>query len=128
MKFYTKEVEGQYVAYQKKRISTLRGLIAQVVLWGIFTSSLIYKQLGGLQGARIGIEIDGYKSSSQMFYELPLFWLLLLLIQFSVYYAASIPLLSKWQDYLERKEFERLKKTYEYQLKLKDETTSNSHC
>lgn len=128
MKFYTKEVEGKYVAYQKGRISTLRGLIAQVVLWGIFTSSLIYKQFGGLKGVRIGVEIDGYNSSMRMVYELSLFWLLLLVIQFSVYYAASIPLLSKWQDYLERKEFERLKKTYEYQLKLKDETTPNSHC
>lgn len=128
MKFYTKEVERKYIAYKKNRISTLRGLIAQGVLWGIFTSSLIYKQFGGLQGVRIGVEIDGYNSSIRMFYEVSLFWLFLLLLQLSVYYAESLPFLSKWQDYLERKEFERLKKTYEYQLKLKDETTSNSHC
>ena len=125
MNFYAKKVENQYIEYNRMRVRELRGLIAQLIIWGIFTSSMVYQQFGDLKGVHIGVELEGYKSSSRMFYELPLFWLVLLLIQFAFFYAESIPILSKWQDKLEQKEFERLKKTYEYQLKLKDEATSN---
>ena len=69
-------------------------------------------------------ELLGLKRSV---YWIPLCWLVLLIVQFIFYYAERIPVLSQWQDRLERKEFERLKNTYEYQLKVKDEITSHSH-
>ncbi len=127
MNFHTKNVEVQYLDYKRTRVRRFQGLIVQLILWAIFTTAMVYQEFGDLKGIRIGIEFDEDKSSARMFYELPLFWLILLLIQFAFFYAETIPFLSKWQDYLERREFERLKNTYEYQLKLKDETTSNCH-
>ncbi|MBB1138915.1 hypothetical protein [Myroides sp. WP-1] len=127
MDFYTKEVEQQYWRYKRKRIGYLKSLFIQVFAWVLFTGVMLYQQLVGFEDVVVGIHTATYKSSERMFYELPLFWLVLLLIQFVLYYAESLPFLSKWQDYLEQKEFERLKNTYEYQLKLKDEATSNCH-
>ncbi|MGG5506383.1 MULTISPECIES: hypothetical protein [unclassified Myroides] len=127
MNFYSKEVEQKYGRYKQQRRGDLKRLCIQVVLWLLFTAVMLYQQLFGFENVVIGIHTPTYKSSERMFYELPLFWFVLLLIQFAFFYAESLPFLSKWQDYLEQKEFERLKYTYEYQLKLKDETTSNCH-
>ena len=127
MDFYTKEVEQKYWNYKRKRRSYLKSLFIQVFAWLIFTGVMLYQQLVGFENVVIGIHTSTYKSSERMFYELPLCWLVLLVVQFLFYYAERIPFLSNWQDYLERKEFDRLKNTYEYQLKLKNEATSNYH-
>ena len=127
MDFYTKEVEQKYRNYKRKRVGYLYSLSIQVVVWLLFTGVMLYQQLVGFDQVVIGIHTPTYKSSERMFYELPLCWLVLLIVQFVFYYAERIPLLSQWQDRLERKEFERLKNTYEYQLKVKDEITSHSH-
>lgn len=127
MDFYTKEVEQKYLGYKRKRAGYLKSLFIQVAVWLLFTGVMLYQQLVGFEDLVIGIHTPTYKSSERMFYELPLCWLVLLIVQFIFYYAERIPVLSQWQDRLERKEFERLKNTYEYQLKVKDEITSHSH-
>ncbi|WP_413512244.1 hypothetical protein [Myroides odoratus] len=127
MGFYTKEVERKYYGYKRSRIRRLIGLWIHVFIWSLFTGLMAYQQYVGIEGGVIGIQADFYNSSERMFYELPLFWLPLILVQFVFYYAERLPILSKWQDRLEQKEFNRLKSTYEYQLKLKDEPTPNTH-
>ena len=127
MNFYTREVEQKYWNYKRKRINYRNSIWVQVVLCLVFTGVMAYQQFVGIEGVRIGIHSDTYKSSERMFYELPLCLFLLVVVQFIFYYAERIPFLSNWQDYLERKEFDRLKNTYEYQLKLKNEATSNYH-
>lgn len=127
MNFYTREVEQKYWNYKRKRINYRNSIWVQVVLCLVFTGVMAYQQFVGIEGVRIGIYSDTYKSSERMFYELPLCLFLLVVVQFIFYYAERIPFLSNWQDYLERKEFDRLKNTYEYQLKLKNEATSNYH-
>ncbi|WP_158960940.1 hypothetical protein [Myroides fluvii] len=127
MDFYSTEVEQKYGRYKQQRRNYLKRLFIQVAVWLLFTGVMLYQQLVGFADVLIGVHTPLYKSSERPFYELPLCWLLLIVIQFIFYYAEQIPYLSHWQDYLERKEFKRLKNTYEYQLKLKDETTSNYH-
>jgi len=125
MEFHTKEIETKYNNYKRKRIQKANGILFHILVWCLFTALMAYQQFVGIKGVQIGIHTDFYNSSERMFYELPLLWLTLILIQLLFHYAEYIPFLSIWQDRIERKEFNRLKNTYEYQLKLKDETTPN---
>lgn len=127
MKFYNKEVEKQYCSYRRKRLRSLIGLWIHVLIWIIFTGVMAYQQYVGFEGGQVGVQTNFYNSSERMFYEIPLFWLPLIVVSFCFYYAERLPILSKWQDKLEQKEFNRLKNTYEYQLKVKDEATSNNY-
>lgn len=127
MKFCSKEVEKQYCSYKRNRQKGLIGLWIHVLIWIIFTGVMAYQQYVGFENVQIGVQSNFYNSSERMFYELPLFWLPLIMVSFVFYYAEHLPILSKWQDKLEQKEFNRLKSTYEYQLKEKDETSANSY-
>ena len=128
MEFYTKEVEGKYINYLKMRLKSRRRIIFHFCIWLLCTGLMAYERYVGIAGVSfIGSKAGSYSSEERAFYELPLGWLLLIGVQFIFYYAEQLPWLAKWQDFLERKEFERLKFTYEYQLKEKNETRANSH-
>ncbi len=128
MEFYTKEVERKYVHYLKMRLKSRRRIAFHFCIWLLFTGLMAYERYVGIEGVSfIGIKAGSYSSVERPFYEVPLGWLLLIGVQFVFYYAEKLPCLAKWQDFLERKEFERLKFTYEYQLKEKNETRANSH-
>ena len=128
MEFYTKEVETKYLTYRRMRAKSKRRLLIHCCIWLFFTGIMAYEHYFGISGVSfIGIKAGSYSSAERPFYELPLCWLLLLLIQFGFYYAEHLPVVAKWQDLLERKEFKRLKQTYEYQLKEKNETSANSY-
>ncbi|MDR0227539.1 MAG: hypothetical protein LBI72_00505 [Flavobacteriaceae bacterium] len=107
-----------YKSYLRKRLNGKLGLFFNLTLWGLCTVMLIYHYYIGIANVKIGIQTSNYNTTDRFFYELPLAWLVMLIIQFAFYYAEVIPGLKVWQDRLERREFERLKKTYEYQIKL----------
>ena len=127
MKFTNKEVAHNYYLYQKSRLKQLYKLRINLFLWFVFTLFLIYQFYFGIKDLRIGIYTDIYNSSERIFYELPVLWLLIIIVKFTFFYADKIPLLAKWQDYLERKEFTRLKNSYEFQLKQQNEPPANSN-
>lgn len=128
MGFYTKEVENKYLNYLKMKRKARIGIILHFCVWLLVTGLLAYERYVGITGVSfIGIKAGSYSSADRPFYEVPLCWLLLIFVQLAFYYAEHLPLLAKWQDFLERKEFKRLKQTYEYQLKEKNETSANSY-
>ncbi|MDR2222949.1 MAG: hypothetical protein LBE34_09430 [Flavobacteriaceae bacterium] len=112
------EAIAAYKSFLRVRLKGRLGLFFNLTLWGLCTAVLCYHYFIGIAHVRIGIQTQNYNTADRFFYELPLAWLVMLIIQFSFYYAESIPGLKNWQDRLERREFERLKKTYEYQMKL----------
>lgn len=108
-------------AYKRFLRARLRGrlkMYISAVLLLAFTIVMWYQQYVGFEHGHVGIQLEGYRTSERMFYELPLIWLTILVVQILLYHAARIPGLRKWQDKLERKEFEQLKNSYEYQQKL----------
>lgn len=128
MEFYMKEVKGKYINYLKMRRKARIRIILHFCVWLFVTGLMAYEHYVGIEGVSfIGIKAGSYSSADRPFYEIPLCWLLLIFVQLAFYYAEYLPLLAKWQDFLERKEFERLKQTYEYQLKEKNETSANSY-
>ncbi len=127
MKFINKDVANNYFLYQKSRLKQLYRLRVGLFLWLIFTLYLIYQFYFGLENVKIGIYTNAYNSTERIFYELPILWLVILLIKFVLFYAEKIPFLSAWQDRAERKEMDRLKSNYEYQIKQKNETATNSN-
>lgn len=118
MKFYTKEVEQKYANYLKIKKKARTRVVFHFCIWLVITGLMAYERYVGIAGVHfIGIKAGSYSSADRPFYEMPLCWLLLIFVQLVFYYAEHLPLLAKWQDFLEQKEFKRLKQTYEYQLK-----------
>ena len=106
-----------YVKYTRTRLKRKVSICIQLVLLIAFTIILWYQQYVGFENGNVGIQIKGYKTTERMFYELPLLLFASILAQILLYNAEHIPGLKKWQDKLERREFTRLKNSYEYQYK-----------
>lgn len=104
--------------FSRGRNKQLYSLIFQTVLCLACLSFILYEDLIGIEN--VVINIGNQNEGTYYAYIILLIWLICIIVKFVLHYMENIPMLKGIQDEMERKQFEKLKKTYEYQLKLND--------
>ncbi|TDS66110.1 hypothetical protein [Myroides indicus] len=97
-----------YRQFIRSRIAKLRSIYWQLLLWLICVLFVIAEKYIDIPN----LQMDG----ENYLYAILLIWLTCIAIKLILYYAEYLPFLKQWQDKLERKELNRIKNTYEYQL------------
>lgn len=100
------------------RNKQLYSIIFQSILCLGMLSFVLYEDLVGME--RVVIKIGNQNEGTLYAYVILLIWLFCIIVRLILNYLEDIPLLSSLQDKMEQKQFEKLKRTYEYQLKLND--------
>ncbi|MEK6450476.1 MULTISPECIES: hypothetical protein [unclassified Myroides] len=100
------------------RNKQLYSIIFQSILCLGMLSFVLYEDLVGME--QVVIKIGNQNEGTLYAYVILLIWLFCIIVRLILNYLEDIPLLSSLQDKMEQKQFEKLKRTYEYQLKLND--------
>lgn len=100
------------------RNKQLYSIIFQSILCLGTFGLVLYEDLVGLE--HVVIKIGNQNEGTLYAYVILLIWLFCIIVRLILNYMEDIPLLSSLQDKMEQKQFEKLKRTYEYQLKLND--------
>lgn len=100
------------------RNKQLYSIICQSILCLGMLSFVLYEDLVGME--QVVIKIGNQNEGTLYAYVILLIWLFCIIVRLILNYLEDIPLLSSLQDKMEQKQFEKMKRTYEYQLKLND--------
>lgn len=115
---YNPAVQTSLREFSTWRHKQLYSIIFQTVFCLACLSFILYEDLIGIEN--VVINIGNQNEGTYYAYIILLIWLFCIIVKFVLHYMEEIPFLNGIQDRMERKQFEKLKKTYEYQLKLND--------
>ncbi|MEC4117667.1 hypothetical protein [Myroides phaeus] len=104
--------------FSSLRNKQLYSIIFQSILCLGTLGFVIYEDLVGME--YFVIKIGNQNEGTLYAYVILLIWLFCIIVRLILNYLEDIPLFSSLQDKMEQKQFEKLKRTYEYQLKLND--------
>lgn len=109
MNILNSQAKITYQLFIRSRINRLRKIYWQFSLWLICVLFIAVEKY---------IDIPNIQMNGENYlYAILLIWLICIAIKIILYYAEYLPFLKQWQDRLEQKEFNRIKNTYEYQIK-----------
>lgn len=113
---YNPAIEYSFREYCQRRQKNLVSIIIQSVLCIAFFCFVLYEDMIGIEG----VVFKFGNNSENNAYMILFIWMFCIIVKLVLHYMEDIPLLRTIQDKMERKHFEKLKKTYEYQVKLND--------
>ncbi|WP_010252478.1 hypothetical protein [Myroides injenensis] len=115
-KVLSDKIQRNYKKLKRIRLNRLLNLIFQFIILIALLIITVIEDNYGIENFEIRVGPPG------SFY---VYWFIgicgsALFIKYLIHFADYLPYLKKWQENLERNEFEKLKRRFEYQIKLND--------
>ncbi|MDM1401225.1 hypothetical protein HX025_11270 [Myroides odoratimimus] len=108
------EALRSYQRLQRKRYNSLVCIGIEIIVYMAIIAFVFFANYYHFRRVRIQVGNDNPMNAYLLF----LLLILCALVRVIILYIDKIPVLSKLQERMEKREFERLKKTYQYQVRL----------